>query len=89
MAKNAAVGSLKDLFYNTLAGRLAIVGTAICLGIAVSSYSCAIADKYGKMQIQQQQTVGNKQPDIYIEENGVKYFSHADGKSIEELVKER
>ncbi len=38
--------------------------------------------------IVQKQVVAGPQAEIYIERDGVKYYSHVDGKSIEELVKE-
>ena len=38
--------------------------------------------------IEQKQVIGNEEPDTFIERDGVKYFSHADGQSISDLVKE-
>lgn len=37
--------------------------------------------------ISQEQAIGDSTPDIVIEKDGIRYFSHVDGKSIEEFVK--
>ncbi len=88
MAENSkSFNRLRDLFYNTAAGRFAILGTAICLGVALAGYSCNMADRYSKLQIQQGQVLGAEKPEIYIEHNNVKYYSHVDGKEISDLVK--
>lgn len=88
MGKNLeSVSGLRDLFYNTRAGRIAILGTAICLGVVLTSYSCNMAERYSKLQIQQGQVLGTEKPEIYIEHKGVRYFSHVDGKEISDLVK--
>lgn len=36
----------------------------------------------------QQNVLGNEKPETYIEVNGVKYYSHIDGKELSDLVKE-
>ncbi len=36
----------------------------------------------------QKQVIGNAKADIYIERDGIKYFSHVDGKEISDLVQE-
>lgn len=37
--------------------------------------------------IHQEQVIGKVAPETYVELNGVKYYSHIDGKSVEDLVK--
>ena len=79
--------SFKDLLYNTGAGRiitLATVTTGLILGYkAVDSYLIKQPEP-----VEQRQVIGNEKPDLFIERDGVKYFSQVDGKKISDLVKE-
>jgi len=41
-----------------------------------------------KPQPIQQNVLGNEKPETYVEVDGVKYYSHIDGKEISDLVEE-
>ena len=83
--------SFKDLFLNTFWGRMVVLGGAVA-GIALT-YNCITqatdddSEARRANYIFQRQQIGDLRPDIYIERDGVKYFSHIDGKEISDLVK--
>ena len=77
--------SFQDLLYNTDAGRLITLG-AVVVGL-VLGYS-AIDSYLVKHPVEQRQAIGNEKPDVFIEKDGVLYFSQVDGKNISDLVKE-
>ncbi|MBI4144204.1 hypothetical protein HY486_03070 [Candidatus Woesearchaeota archaeon] len=79
------VNSFKDLFYHTYLGRVISFG-AIIVGL-VLGYQVGSSHLVKKPeQIEQKQAVGSAKPDVFIERDGVKYFSHVDGKEISDLV---
>ena len=81
------ISSFKDLLYNTGAGRIVTLAT-IVTGLVLGS---KVVDSYLIKQpepVEQRQVIGNEKPDLFIERDGVKYFSQVDGKNISNLVKE-
>ncbi|MBI4148125.1 hypothetical protein HY490_02435 [Candidatus Woesearchaeota archaeon] len=56
----------------------------------ISYVGSRVVDHYfpERNEIVQKQAIGGEAPDVYIERDGVKYFSHVDGKDIADLVKE-
>jgi len=40
-----------------------------------------------QIKIHQENVIGDEKPETYVEINGVKYYSHVDGKDISDLVK--
>ena len=64
----------------------AVLSSILIAGAVATIESIA---KYALSPIEQKQAIGNPQPDIYIQRDGVKYYSRVDGKSIDELVKQR
>ncbi len=79
------VKSFKDFMYNTLTGR-----GIMAMGIGGALYiGYQMVDNYlikGPEPVVQQQVFGTNKPEIYIERNGVKYFSYVDGREISDLV---
>lgn len=78
--------SLKDLMYNTAFGRTLIlisVGAGLFTGYQIIEQYLTSKPE----PIVQQQVLGGDKPDIYIERNGIKYYSHVDGKEISDLFK--
>lgn len=79
--------SFSDFMYNDNLGRLITFLTAV-VGLTSLSFSAYyLIDGYLKKQepVVQQQVLGIDKPEIYIERDGVKYFSHVDGKEISDL----
>ncbi len=79
------ITSFKDFMYNTVLGRVLI--TTMIGGSLFTGYQ--IMDNYlikKSEPIVQQQVLSGEKPEIYIERDGVKYFSHVDGKEISDLV---
>jgi len=62
---------------------IGVVASAITLGLG--SY---ILYDSTKEKVIQQNILGNGKPETYVEVNGVKYYSHIDGKEISDVVKE-
>lgn len=81
------VKPFRDFMYNTTGGRYLIFAA-----LASALFAGAVAfNKYvvkDSASIVQQNVIGNQQPEIYIEKDGVKYFSHIDGKDISHLIDE-
>ncbi|MDO8556572.1 MAG: hypothetical protein Q7R96_05370 [Nanoarchaeota archaeon] len=76
--------SLKDLFINTLAGRFVTLGT----GAMIAIVGCMAIERYfANDKIQYRQAIGEPTPDIFIEKDGIKYFSVIDGKGVSDLLK--
>ena len=77
--------SVRDLLLNTPAGRIVTFG--IIIGVASLGY--AVCDTYLRRsgQVEQRQVIGNEIPEIFIEINNARYYSHVDGKEISDLVK--
>ena len=71
-----------DLGAKIILGMGAVV-SAITLGLG--SY---ILYDSTKEKVTQQNVRGNEKPETYVEVNGVKYYSHIDGKEISDVVKE-
>ena len=46
-----------------------------------------VSDRIEHPAIIQQQVIGNEQPDVYIEKDGVNYYSHIDGQPLEDFVR--
>lgn len=66
------------------------VGSVLFLGVYVASRigQHYLDRNYPEQSILQQKNVmGGPQPELYIEHDGVRYFSQVDGKDISELVK--
>ena len=81
--------SFKDLFLNTFWGRMVVLG-GVLAGITLSYKSMMQASRdYSQANsgIVQRQVLGGSRLEVYIERDGVKYFSHIDGKEISDLVK--
>ena len=79
---------LKAFLFQTELGMAIGIGSA-ALGLFAMAYAGGRAlDHYypEEKQIIQRNVIGNEAPDIYIEKDGVKYFSHIDGKDISNLV---
>ncbi|MEK6939543.1 MAG: hypothetical protein AABX31_02340 [Nanoarchaeota archaeon] len=64
------------------------------LGLGLSYFSLAGYGLYNVFhallqtpKVVQENVLGNGKPETYIEVNGVKYYSHVDGKDISDLVK--
>ncbi len=82
--------SFRDLMYNSDAGRFLImislyvgIGVGICVGYQlIDNYFLKPSNP-----IIQQQVIGGEKPEVYIEKDGVKYYSHVDGKEISDLFK--
>ncbi len=73
-----------ELMYNSPAGRIVIL---IGVLMGVSAFCNAITSYFGKTEpVVQRQIIGNEKPDIFIERDGVRYFSHVDGKDISDLL---
>ncbi len=76
-------GSFKDLFLSYP------IGTAFTLAIGlviVSGVASGLSNLFQDDLLYQQQAIGNSIPDVYIERDGVKFFSQVDGKNIEDLL---
>lgn len=78
---------IKSVFTNTFLGRAT---TLMLTGLALSGIY-HIANTYvSKIQpepLVQKQVIGADKPDIFIERDGVRYYSHVDGKDISNLVR--
>ena len=89
MAEEQSIGKMlvqkvfSDPFYAVLG---AVIPIVLVTGVVSAVENIA---KYVLSPIEQKQAIGNSQPDIYIQRDGVKYYSHVDGKSIDELVKQK
>ena len=76
-----------DYLFSDPAGYVLVATTvimAICGGTVVTKH---FLDNYLPNPLIQKNVLGNPQPDLYLERDGVRYYSHVDGKSIDELVK--
>ena len=63
-----------------------MAGVYYFLYSAVSRFN-AIYDSRNNI-VQQQDVRGNEKPETYVEINGVKYYSHIDGKELSDVVRE-
>ena len=87
-----SIDSLKDIFYNTYWGRTFVLGAATALAAigCYGMYRIVVADyTHNTSEIIQKNVRGNPSPEVYIERDGVRYYSHLDGKSLDELVDEK
>ena len=79
------MNGFRELMYNTMGGRFIVfsaVITSLVLGYrTIDSY---LIKK--PAPIEQRQVIGDEKADIYIERDGVKYFSHVDGREISDLI---
>ena len=62
------------------------LGLAPLYGYAISSARMESSIK--SPEVYQRNILGDDKPETYVEVDGVKYFSHIDGKDISDLVKE-
>lgn len=78
------------LFEATPIGLFMIVGAGMAVAAGTFYAGSRILDHYypEQNQVIQQNVLGNEKPETYVEVNGVKYYSHVDGKEISDLVKE-
>ncbi|HLD40287.1 MAG TPA: hypothetical protein VJB13_04050 [Candidatus Nanoarchaeia archaeon] len=69
--------------------QVALMGMMLSFtGLGVyGAYNALIQISTQKPQLIQRNVLGNEQPEIFVEVNGVKYYSHVDGKDISDLVK--
>lgn len=58
----------------------------LTVGALAETYINSSSSK--EQKVYQQNVLGNEKPETYVEVNGVKYYSHIDGKEISDLVKE-
>ncbi len=85
-AKEEKTYSFKEILYNTTLGRATILGCVIA-GLVLCYKACD--HKLSEMQRPIVGNVrGNEKPETYVEVNGVKDYSHIDGKDLSDLVKE-
>ena len=89
MAEEQSIG--KMLVQKVFSDPIYVIVGAVLSSILIAGAVSTIENiaKYALSPIEQKQAIGNSQPDIYIQRNGVKYYSHVDGKSIDELVKQK
>lgn len=79
--------SLRDLFLGDPLRRIMTYSFAITTGLTIATgLTVGLKNLFQDNLLYQQQIIGSSIPDVYIETNGVKYFSHIDGRSIEEIV---
>lgn len=79
--------SIRDFLFNDKLGRMITLYTVMG-GLATGIYLVAyVVTNYVEKPepVIQQQVLGKDKPEIYIEREGVKYFSHVDGKEISDL----
>jgi len=72
-------------FYGTIALAF-MIGAYYTAYKGISMFS-AIYDSRNNI-VQQQDVRGNEKPETYVEINGVKYYSHIDGKELSDVVRE-
>lgn len=68
----------------------------LALGLGGGFYLCNEAEDDNRPQgcsrdepaITQQHILGHDQPEVYITQDGTPYFSHIDGKSVDDFVRE-
>lgn len=63
-------------------GLVAVTGPMI-----IDMWRTVLNHSYRQERVLQQNLLGNEKPETYVEINGVKYYSHIDGKEISDLVK--
>ncbi len=82
--------SLIDIFNKTPWSTKIFLGASIALAsFCFYGLSSDVAAQYTRKasEIIQKNVRSNPSPEVYIERDGVRYYSHVDGKSIDELVK--
>lgn len=79
---------MKGFFFHTDVGLIVAVIGIVVAGYGAYNVGSRVLDHYFPEQAILKNVIGNKQPDVYIEKDGVKYFSHIDGKDISDLVNE-
>lgn len=77
--------SFKNVMYSTPIGRAVIIGGIIAA--MVLGYHAIDSKIQSKVRFEQ--SIGNQTPDVYIQQGNQRFYSQVDGKSIEELVKEK
>jgi hypothetical protein len=87
---NQKYNSFRNLIYNSDAGRFLVI-MSLYVGIGVGIHvGYQLIDNYfleKSESIVQQQVLGGDKSEVYIEQDGVKYYSHVDGKEISDLFK--
>ena len=84
--KNEKPRLIDYLFSNPVG--YALLGTAALMAMVGGAVvTKRLLDNYLPTPLIQKNVIGNPQPDLYLERDGVRYYSHVDGKSIDELVK--
>ena len=75
---------VKVTLFETPAGFM----VGICTVMGIAYVGSRVVDHYfpERNEVVQKQAIGGEVPDTYIERDGVKYFSHVDGKGIDDLL---
>lgn len=76
----------KLLNYIGVSAMLVTIGSGSCVVYNACTKFDAIYSST-KISVQHQNILGSEKPETYVEMNGVKYFSHIDGKEISDLIK--
>lgn len=78
--------SIKDLFVYTDIGNMIIYGAAIGSILVGLRILYNIGTNLDHAPISTNQVLGRSESETYIEREGIKYYSHIDGKKIEDYV---
>ncbi|HIH15409.1 MAG: hypothetical protein QT08_C0017G0028 [archaeon GW2011_AR17] len=83
--------SFKEVFLSSPLGYVVTLTMGIIIAVGVGGglhgLGQGLSNLFQDDLLYQQHVIGIAIPDIYIERDGVKYFSQVDGKNIEDYVK--